>query len=109
MAVFVELYCSSRWRRRTALQLKWRPMCERCEREGRTTAATLSHHLVPHNGDRYLFFYGALESLCFNCHLLEHGRAPMRDYETDVGSDGWPLDAAHPVYRTDAAKREAQQ
>lgn len=85
---FPHLYNSRRWRRRSALQLKQHPMCEACERQGRTTVATLAHHVVPHNGDVQLFYLGALASLCHDCHLVEHDRKPQR---AEIGIDGWPV------------------
>ena len=105
-APFPDLYGSRRWRKRTRLQKQHHPLCERCEREGRTTEAMLSHHVVPHNGDKVAFYYGKLESLCLSCHLVEHGRAPMRGYVTDIGPDGFPLDPRHPFYQSDATRRK---
>jgi hypothetical protein len=103
------LYDLRRWRRRSALQLKHHPMCQKCEAEGRVTAATLSHHVEEHHGDLFKFHYGKLESLCHDCHLIAHGRAPKRDNDTTIGVDGWPISKQHPTYRPVGAKREAQR
>lgn len=84
-----DLYDLRRWRRRSQLQRKRQPLCERCEAEGRLTIATLAHHVVPHNRNMYDFHCGALQSLCHNCHLIVHGRAPKND--TFIGLDGWPV------------------
>lgn len=85
---FPELYNSRRWRKLTARQLREHPLCAACERNGLTNEATLSHHIIPHRGDRQLFFYGELESLCVDCHLIEHNRAPTRPA---IAVDGWPV------------------
>lgn len=82
-----KLYDTRRWRRRTARQLAEFPLCAECLRRGYTNEATLSHHLTDHHGDHDLFYYGQLESLCHDCHLETHGRAPKR---RSIGIDGWP-------------------
>jgi 5-methylcytosine-specific restriction endonuclease McrA len=104
---FPHLYNTQRWRRRSRLQLQAHPMCAHCEAKGVTTIAALAHHVVAHDGDVRLFFFGELASLCHDCHLAEHGRAQKRIFE--IGDDGWPIDARHEVYRTSTARREAQR
>jgi 5-methylcytosine-specific restriction enzyme A len=105
---FRKLYDSARWKRRTLLQKQEHPLCERCELAGRTTLATLSHHIVPHNGDPFLFFFGKLQSLCLKCHLGMHGNS-KHDFSQKIGADGWPVDPTHVVYQTNTAKRETQR
>jgi 5-methylcytosine-specific restriction protein A len=39
-----------------------------CLAEGRTTAATVADHIIPHRGDPDLFWCGELQSLCATCH-----------------------------------------
>lgn len=90
---FPKMYGSSRWQRRSKLQLKQFPMCAECERQGRTFEATISHHLQDHRGDSHSFYYGPLESLCFQCHQEEHGHR-MRSFRQEIGIDGWPLPAS---------------
>ena len=58
-------YKTARWKRMRAAQLDSQPLCRFCLNEGRTTAATICDHIVPHRGDRDLFFDASnLQSLC---------------------------------------------
>src|SRR4051794_8411288 len=89
-APFPKLYGSSRWKRRSKLQLKLFPICAMCSKAGRTTEATIAHHVVEHRGDERLFFLGALASVCKQCHLEVHGHQ-MKSFKREIGIDGWPL------------------
>lgn len=45
------------------------PLCVYCEREGKTTAATVVDHIKPHEGDMKLFWNPENhQSLCASCH-----------------------------------------
>lgn len=84
-----------RWRRARVAFLAANPLCLYCERQGRAVAATVVDHIVPHKGDRDLFWSEAnWQPLCKRCHdsikaKEEHGR------QVGCGADGVPLDAAH--------------
>jgi 5-methylcytosine-specific restriction enzyme A len=86
------LYKTYQWKLRRNSQLQQHPLCHQCMTvHQRVTAATIVHHAVPHNGDRNLFFYGALVSLCKQCHdsdmqAIEKGGVPR----PIIGIDGWP-------------------
>jgi hypothetical protein len=84
------------------------PMCAKCEREGRTQEANLSHHINEYRESfsELEFWYGPLESLCFDCHAIIHDRARPRDYQTDIGLDGYALDPNHPTNRIEALSYE---
>lgn len=56
------------WKQRRAEQLTREPFCRLHAEQGRTVAATVANHIVPHRGDWSLFIGGALESLCKPCH-----------------------------------------
>ena len=43
------------WRRESKLFLRKNPKCVDCEADGRTEAATIVDHVIPHRGDRELF------------------------------------------------------
>lgn len=84
-------YGSRRWKAKRLAQLRSKPLCAYCEREGRTRPATIADHVVPHKGDKSLFWFGRLQSLCKPCHdsvkaREEHGK-PVVTY----GADGWPV------------------
>jgi hypothetical protein len=98
-----KLYASSRWEKRSEFHRKQHPLCVRCEARGIVQEANLAHHIEPHrDGDEELkFWFGKLESLCYDCHRKEHGVWPMaRPFKCDIGADGWPIDGNHPVYRS---------
>ncbi len=58
-----------RWQKARAAWLRVHPLCASCEKEGRTTAARVVDHVVPHRGDRKLFWDKEnWQSLCTPCH-----------------------------------------
>jgi 5-methylcytosine-specific restriction enzyme A len=49
--------------------LKANPLCVRCKLDGYTVAATQVDHIVPHRGDKALFWRESnLQPLCHSCH-----------------------------------------
>jgi 5-methylcytosine-specific restriction protein A len=59
----------SNWERARRAWLFEHPLCVACHAEGRLTAATVVDHIVPHRGDRRLFWdRGNWQSLCKPCH-----------------------------------------
>ncbi len=52
--------------------LRWltnNPLCVECERQGLTTPATEVDHIVPHRGDKVLFWdHDNWQALCKPCH-----------------------------------------
>lgn len=64
---------SPRWRRASKAFLDEHPLCAECERQGRTTAAILVHHSVPHCGNYELFWNeDNWRSSCGPCHEAVH-------------------------------------
>ncbi len=70
---------TGRWLRLRRDKLSAYPLCERCKIEGRITAATEVHHIVPvesaltvREKERLLFDYHNLMSLCHDCHVKTH-------------------------------------
>jgi len=58
-----------KWRKARELFLRAHPLCRYCEREGRVEAATIVDHIVPHQGDKELFWRESnWQSLCKPCH-----------------------------------------
>ena len=94
------LYDTARWQRLRREQLAREPLCRRCTRDGKVTAATVVHHEQRHNGDAHLFFASPLESLCAWHHDAEAQSTEALGYSTTIGPDGWPIDPAHPVHAT---------
>ena len=66
---------NARWRRFRQYWLARHPLCEECMRRGRTTAASVVDHIVPHRGDCELFWQdGNVQSLCVSCHARKTRR-----------------------------------
>ena len=89
-------YNRAGWQHRRAHQLRLRPLCEQCEREGRLTPATVADHVTPHKGDYMQFRLGRLQSLCARCHSSTKAIIETRGYDPAIGADGMPLDPRHP-------------
>jgi 5-methylcytosine-specific restriction protein A len=93
-------YTSTRWRQhRRRPQLAKQPLCAWCRERGRTTEATIAHHLVPHHGDPELFWHGELISLCKHCHDREAQQIERKGYGNDIDASGWPTHPFHPSNR----------
>ena len=59
----------SRWRAARNRYLKANPLCVRCRKQGKLTKATVVDHIVPHRGDRTLFWDESnWQPLCKRCH-----------------------------------------
>jgi len=67
-----------------------------CLERGDVAAATVADHVIPHRGDKKLFFNSGLQSLCASCHSRLKQQEETIGYMTDVGLDGWPIDPNHP-------------
>ena len=65
----------ARWRESRAIFPKQHPLCAFCQAEGKITPATVVDHIIPHRGDKTLFWDQAnWESLCKECHDSKTGR-----------------------------------
>ena len=58
-----------RWQKARLLYLKQHPLCVHCQTESTTRAATVVDHVVPHKGDKQLFWdENNWQALCKRCH-----------------------------------------
>ena len=58
-----------KWQQARTRFLAFHPLCAECERQGRTTAATVVDHIQPHRGDMRLFWdVKNWQALCERCH-----------------------------------------
>lgn len=58
-----------KWQQARAGWLRKHPLCVFCEKDGRTTAASVVDHIEPHRGDMVLFWDSSnWQSLCATCH-----------------------------------------
>jgi len=94
-----KLYFSKAWKLRRALQFKVEPLCRKCKAMGKSRAATVADHVVPHRGNRELFFKGELQSLCATCHSSSKQLEEREGFSRDIGEDGWPVDSRHIFFR----------
>lgn len=91
------LYGTAKWRSLRAAQLLKQPLCERCERKGRVTPATVAHHRRAHKGDHALFFDpDNLSSSCAPCHDQVEQIIEARGFEVGCDREGRPIAAGHP-------------
>ncbi|MDA8095575.1 MAG: HNH endonuclease [Betaproteobacteria bacterium] len=78
-----------RWRKYRETFLAKNPLCAECQRHGIVAPASVVDHIVPHKGDRKLFWNpGNHQSLCKRCH--DHKTA------TDDGGFGRQSTNGHP-------------
>lgn len=62
----------SRWQKARAGYLAVHPFCKRCLDTGKHTAATVVDHIVPHKGDKELFWdKNNWQPLCKRCHDIK--------------------------------------
>lgn len=90
------LYNTGLWIRRRKAQLEKEPYCIMCKEEGKTRVATIADHIVPHRGDRTLFFEGELQSLCKTHHDRDKQQIDQSGFRRGFDDDGFPLDPNHP-------------
>ncbi|MCC8013656.1 MAG: HNH endonuclease [Eubacterium sp.] len=57
------------WQKASKAFLQEHPICEICKSKGRYTKATVVDHIIPHRGNRELFWDRSnWQSLCKSCH-----------------------------------------
>lgn len=76
---YIELIHKAWWQRLRRDKLSDCPLCERCKEQGRITAATEVHHIIPvetaltrQEKERLMYDYTNLRALCHDCHVWEH-------------------------------------
>ena len=63
-----------RWRKARLVFLKANPLCAECRRQGRLNPATVVDHIIPHRGDKELFWNKKnWQPLCVTCHGKKTG------------------------------------
>ena len=71
-------YNSSEWKLLRRQKLAFNPLCERCEREGRLTPATVVDHILPIKEGGPCLDIKNLQSLCKSCHDSKTAREDGR-------------------------------
>lgn len=76
---YIRMIHTARWVRLRRDKLSDHPLCERCQEQGRVTAATEVHHVIPvetaltaQDKERLMFDYFNLRALCHQCHVQTH-------------------------------------
>lgn len=60
---------NSKWRTARAAFLRDNPLCAECKRHGKYTQAIVVDHIIPHKGDKSLFWdRNNWQPLCKRCH-----------------------------------------
>lgn len=87
----------SKWQKARKAYLAKHPLCVMCLGQGRTTAATVVDHIVPHKGDNKLFwdFKNNVQSLCKPCHDRHKQRIEKTGRIEGATKDGIPIDPNH--------------
>lgn len=64
----------SRWRSARRRYLRSHPLCMECLRESKLSPAAVVDHIIPHRGDKKLFWdEGNWQPLCKDCHDKKTG------------------------------------
>lgn len=76
---YIKLINCAKWRHLRWAQLKNSPICQLCEKAGKTTPANEVHHIIPVESgvtikqmERLAYDKLNLMSLCHNCHVAIH-------------------------------------
>ena len=58
-----------RWQKTSKYFLSHNPLCVECKKNDKVTAATVTDHIIPHKGDKKLFWDRSnWQALCKRCH-----------------------------------------
>lgn len=90
----------SRWQKARATFLRTNPLCVFCQQQGKTVAAQVVDHKVPHKGDQSLLWDTSnWQPLCTRCHNSHKQRLEKSGAMTGCDTSGKPLDPNHPWNR----------
>jgi 5-methylcytosine-specific restriction endonuclease McrA len=89
-----------RWQRARAGHLISEPLCRMCKAEGKLRPATIVDHIIPHRGDKRLFWDRKnWQSLCTTHHDSTKQAEEKTGRLVGVGHDGRPTHPQHPWNR----------
>lgn len=90
----------SRWEKARRFYLSEHPLCVMCMKKGDVTPAAVVDHIIPHRGDQQLFWDRSnWQSLCKPHHDSSKQAEEAHGFSSEIGLDGWPIDAKHPANR----------
>ena len=86
-----------RYRRARLIFLTAHPFCTMCEAEGRTQAAVELDHIIPHRGNKTLFWdEDNWQGLCKFHHSSVKAQIERSGTVRGFKADGTPIDPNHP-------------
>jgi len=85
------------WDKAAAAFKREHPLCVMCEQQGYVTPAFAVDHIVPHKGNKTLFWDRSnWQSLCRRHHDADKQRFEARGYEAGCDINGRPVASDHP-------------
>ena len=85
-----------KWEKARKSFLRSNPLCAYCAQQGRTVAATVVDHVIPHKGDRKLFWDRKnWQPLCKPHHDSTKQAEERKGVTLGATTSGDPLDPAH--------------
>src|SRR5262245_25859599 len=91
---------STRWDKESRWFRQKHPLCVECRKHGRVTASAVVDHIIPHHGNKGLFWdKNNWQALCIRCHNKHKRGVELRGFDHAVGIDGWPTHPEHPANR----------
>lgn len=85
-----------RWQKARLTFLTRHPLCAYCLRLGRTKAATVVDHIIPHRGDQAWFWDSTnWQALCVTCHDAIKQAQEKSGILRGCDTSGRPLDRRH--------------
>lgn len=87
---------NGRWQKYRERYLRENPLCVMHQEQGRTVAAEVVDHIVPHKGGHKLFWDPKNhQALCKQCHDRHKQRLEKSGAVIGCGLDGVPIDPSH--------------
>jgi 5-methylcytosine-specific restriction protein A len=69
------------WQKIRNFHFRKYPWCEKCMDYKKYVSATDVHHVIPHKGNREIFYKSPLQSLCHECHSKQTRLENWKDYQ----------------------------
>jgi 5-methylcytosine-specific restriction enzyme A len=86
-----------RWQKASEGFKRKHPLCQECLKQGKTSEVDVVDHIVPHKGNRKLFWdRNNWQGLCKHCHDSVKAFQESRGFAPGCRVDGLPLDDDHP-------------
>ena len=67
-----------KWRKFRQAFLSQNPLCAHCLEKGLTVEAVVVDHVIPHRGDKNLFYNNEFQALCVSCHNIKTNKGGQK-------------------------------